>query len=59
MNASIYIYRRSFFDKVHKTAISDKSLIFEMKHTCFDIDEPIDFLFMEYLLKENLLDIKL
>lgn len=56
MNASFYFYKKSFFDEGFKSAITDKSLIFEMDHICFDLDHPVDFDFMEYLLKENKLD---
>lgn len=59
MNASFYWYRRSFFNSDAKTAITDKSLIYVMDHICFDLDHPVDFLFMEYLLTNNLLDFKL
>ncbi len=59
MNASFYWYRRSFFESGEKSAITNKSLIYEMNHVCFDLDHPIDFLFMEYLFKENKLDFKL
>lgn len=59
LNASFYWYRRSFFNSDAKTAITDKSLIYVMDHVCFDLDHTIDFLFMEYLLTNNLLDFKL
>ena len=59
MNASFYIYKRRYFDLDIKTAISKKSLIYKMEHICFDLDKPVDFLFMEYLLKNNLLDFEL
>uniref|UniRef100_UPI004048531A acylneuraminate cytidylyltransferase family protein n=1 Tax=Algoriphagus sp. TaxID=1872435 RepID=UPI004048531A len=59
LNASFYWYRRTFFDSGVKSAITDKSIIFEMKHICFDLDHPIDFLFMEYLLLNNKLDFNL
>jgi len=59
LNASFYWYRRSFFDSGLKSAITDKSLIYEIDHICFDLDHPVDFLFMEYLLKNNKLDFKL
>ena len=59
LNASIYIYRRAYFDLDIKTAISEKSLIYKMPHQCFDLDEQIDFQFMEYLLINNLLDFEL
>jgi CMP-N,N'-diacetyllegionaminic acid synthase len=59
MNASFYWYRRSFFDSGIKISITDKSLIFEMNHMCFDLDHPIDFTFMEFLLQNNKLDFEL
>jgi len=59
MNASFYIYKRKYFDLDIKSAISEKSLIYKMNHICFDLDEPLDFIFMEYLLKNNLLDFEL
>ncbi len=59
LNASFYWYRRSFFDHDQKSVITDKSLIFLMEHICFDLDHPIDFLFMEYLLQNKKLDFKL
>lgn len=59
LNASFYWYRRSFFDSGSKTAITDRSLIYVMDHICFDLDHPVDFLFMEYLLQNNKLDFEL
>ena len=59
LNASFYWYRRAFFDKDIKSAITDKSLIYKMNHICFDLDNPVDFLFMEYLLENNKLDFQL
>jgi CMP-N,N'-diacetyllegionaminic acid synthase len=59
LNASFYWYRRSFFESNQKSAITDKSIIFEMKHICFDLDHTVDFLFMEYLLQNNKLDFNL
>ncbi len=59
MNASFYIYRKAFFDKKLRSAITDKSLMFVMDHVCFDIDEPIDFEIMEFLLSQNKLDIEI
>lgn len=59
LNASFYWYRRSFFDQGIKSAITDKSLIYEMNHVCFDLDHPVDFLFMEYLLQNDKLDFEL
>jgi CMP-N,N'-diacetyllegionaminic acid synthase len=59
LNASFYWYRRSFFDSAFKSAITDKSLIYTMNHICFDLDHPVDFLFMEYLLQNNKLDFEI
>jgi CMP-N-acetylneuraminic acid synthetase len=59
LNASFYWYRRSFFDLNLKTAITSKSLIYEVKHICFDLDHPVDFMFMEFLLENNKLDFQL
>lgn len=59
LNASFYWYKRSFFDLGEKSVITDKSIIYEMKHVCFDLDHPVDFLFMEYLLQNDKLDFKI
>ena len=56
LNASFYIFRRSFFDSKCKSTISDKSLIYEMPHICFDLDHKVDFDFMEFLISSNNLD---
>lgn len=59
LNASFYWYKRSFFDTEAKSPITQKSLIYEMPHVCFDLDHQIDFDFMEYLLVNNKLDFSL
>jgi CMP-N,N'-diacetyllegionaminic acid synthase len=59
LNASIYIYKRSFFDLKHFKVINENSLIYLMDHICFDLDHPIDFEFMDFLLKKNKLDFEL
>jgi CMP-N,N'-diacetyllegionaminic acid synthase len=56
LNASFYWYRRSFFDTDFKSPITDKSLVYVMNHICFDLDHPLDFLFMEFLLENKKLD---
>lgn len=56
LNASFYIYRRVFFDLGYKGAITDRSLIYLMKHTCFDLDHPIDFEIISFLLENDKLD---
>ena len=59
LNASFYWYRRSFFELGFKSVFTKKSIIYVMNHMCFDLDHPVDFLFMEYLLKNDKLDFKL
>lgn len=56
LNASFYFYRREFFDLGFKGAVTDRSLIYEIPHLCFDLDHSIDFEFMEYLMTNNKLD---
>ena len=59
LNASFYFYKRTFFDEGYRGAITDRSLIYIMPHTCFDMDHPIDFEIMSYLLSNNKLDFML
>lgn len=59
LNASFYFYRRSFFDLGYKGAITDRSLIYKVPHTCFDLDLPIDFEIISFLIGNNKLDFKL
>jgi N-acylneuraminate cytidylyltransferase len=56
LNASFYFYRRDFFDVQSKKVINDRSLIYLMNHICFDLDHPIDFEFMNFLLEKNKID---
>lgn len=56
MNASFYIYTASFFSENQVKVITDKSIVYEVPHLCFDLDHQIDFDFMEYLLEHNKLD---
>ena len=58
-NASFYFYRRSYFNLGYKGAITDKSLVYVMPHTCFDLDHPIDFEVISYLICNNKLDFAL
>ncbi|MGK7390773.1 MAG: cytidylyltransferase domain-containing protein [Candidatus Cyclobacteriaceae bacterium M2_1C_046] len=59
MNASFYIFRRIFFDENHPISITDKSMAYVVPHICFDLDEPHDFIIMEIMIRENLLDFKI
>ena len=58
LNASFYIYRRQFFSNEIKKVVNERSLIHLMKHICFDLDHPIDFEFMNFLLENNKIDFK-
>lgn len=59
LNASFYFYRRNFFTDGLRSAITPRSLIYVMPHICFDLDHPVDFEFMEFLLTNNKLGFKL
>jgi CMP-N-acetylneuraminic acid synthetase len=59
MNASFYFYRRSFFDMGYKGAITDKSIIYEIPHICFDLDHHLDFEVITFLIENDKLDFKL
>lgn len=59
LNASFYIYKKSFFTSGCKSAITDKSLAYKMNHICFDIDNEVEMHFLEFLLKENKLKFEL
>ncbi|PTM04101.1 MAG: acylneuraminate cytidylyltransferase family protein [Bacteroidetes bacterium] len=56
MNASFYYYTRAFFEENYDSVFTDRSLIYEVPHICFDLDENIDFEFMNYLFNENKLE---
>lgn len=56
LNASFYIYKRDFFSLNTKTVITDKTIVFEVPHLCFDLDHSIDFEFMDFLLSNKKLD---
>lgn len=53
LNASFYFYKREFFELGYKGAITDKSLVYLVPHTCFDLDHPLDFEIIMFLLKNN------
>ena len=58
-NASFYFYRREFFDLGYKSSDTDRSTIYIVPHICFDLDHPLDFEIMSYLLTNNKLDFEL
>ncbi|NQX40284.1 N-acylneuraminate cytidylyltransferase/CMP-N,N'-diacetyllegionaminic acid synthase [Pedobacter steynii] len=59
MNASFYIYKAKFFSEGLKTAITEWSLVYEVPHLCFDLDHPIDFVMMAFLMENGHLDFEL
>lgn len=59
MNASFYIFRRKFFTLGKRSSITEASLAYVMDHICFDLDHPIDFEVMEFLMSQNKLDFKI
>ncbi len=56
MNASFYFYKRAYFNLGYNGAITDKSIIYIVPHTCFDLDRSIDFEILSYLMGNNKLD---
>jgi CMP-N,N'-diacetyllegionaminic acid synthase len=56
LNASFYWYKRSFFNTELKSPITEESIIYEMPHICFDLDHPIDFEFLEYMILGKKID---
>lgn len=56
MNASFYIFRKHFFSTGNKTVITEKTLVYEVSHICFDLDHPIDFEIMSFLLENSKLN---
>ncbi len=59
MNASFYFYKRSMFELDINTVITQHSLIYQMPHECFDLDHPIDFDYLEFLLSNNKLSFEI
>jgi CMP-N-acetylneuraminic acid synthetase len=59
MNASFYIFRASFFDEGIDSIFTDTTLLYNVPHMCFDLDEPIDFEFMGFLMANDKLDFSL
>jgi len=56
LNASIYIYKRDFLLKTN-SVFSDKSIIYEMPDiVSIDIDREKDFLYIEFLLKNEVFE---
>jgi CMP-N-acetylneuraminic acid synthetase len=56
LNASFYWYKRYFFDLGTNSPITEKSSVYIMPHICFDLDHPLDFSFLEFLMLNGKLD---
>lgn len=56
LNASFYIYKKKFFEQETTTVITDQTIVYVVPHLCFDLDHPIDFEFMNFLLSNRKLD---
>lgn len=50
MNSSFYIFKRHYFEDGLNGSLTDKTLIYEMTHPCFDVDSLDDFEYVEYLI---------
>lgn len=59
MNASFYLFKMKFFEEGYESIFTDHTLVYEVPHMCFDIDEVIDFEFIEFLIKNDKLDFEL
>lgn len=56
MNASFYFYRRKFFDEKFDMVVTPKSMIYVLPHLCFDLDHPVDYEFLNFLIENKKLD---
>lgn len=56
MNASFYVFKKDFFTRQHHSVITNKSLLYEVPHLCFDLDHQLDFDFMSFLFENYKLD---
>ncbi len=59
MNAAYYLFRRAFFEEGCRSSITEKSLMQQIPHMCFDVDTQIDFSFLEYLIESKQVDFPL
>jgi len=50
MNSSFYIFKRHYFEDGFNGSLTDKTLIYQMTHPCFDVDSLEDFEYVEYLI---------
>ena len=59
LNASFYIYRKTFFENNYSTVYTPYTLIYKMPHICFDIDNQEDLEYLEYLIIKNKLKLEI
>ena len=54
LNGSFYFYRRTFFSEGHTSVTLDgRSTVYVMPHLCFDVDQPMDFMYLSYLIEQG------
>lgn len=57
LNASFYIYTRKYFEFDKIPLVTHSTLIYLMPGICFDLDEIVDFEFLEYLVANNIIQL--
>lgn len=58
MNGSIYVYSRESLLPEHPRAVTPHSLAYVMNHICFDLDEPIDYDYLAFLMEQGKVDVQ-
>ncbi|SDK15272.1 N-acylneuraminate cytidylyltransferase [Catalinimonas alkaloidigena] len=53
INGSFYFYRRNFLADSYPSVITERTLVYVMPHLCFDVDEPLDLVFLDFLLSSK------
>lgn len=57
LNGAFYYYSRTFLEGDYTSVTLDgQSTIYVMPHICFDIDTPLDFAMMEFVLEKKLFE---
>lgn len=52
INGSFYFYKRDFLaGEYNSVTLDHQSAVYVMQHICFDVDTPVDFMFMKYLVE--------
>ncbi len=50
MNSAFYIFTRRYFEDKYVGTFNDKTMIYEIHHTCLDVDTIEDFNYLEYVM---------